>query len=408
MQIETTSVGSTTVKSGCSVLERIVFSGTIILVTAILYGPSIYYGYLFDDFGLLNITIGDVFVYSFNGIHVRPVWYLSLFLTNLFGHSSVLDHAINLILFLVTCLLGFRVASNFLGQERKAFLVITIWTVLPWNSFSVMWISERNDLLVEIFTFIALLNLHRGNYIGSMVSTILALFSKVTAMFLPLFFIAKTYRTRAYAYTTMFAVVMIAYWVLVVRAVIINFSELSSQGHSYKLGVGLVFRLIIWCTHYFEALMVQFLPIPYFLNPWFFGIYFFGMIGVGFFVLFDISKVNRDAIILALLCTGTGFMYPELRIMGLSSFFIIVAIVSSHVRIKNQMGFVISFATIIIFFCLGIFISRPAFNTGIFDLTQATAYWQRPTGGYLNNYYEAKKDWLIYFYNVIFPSSDDS
>jgi hypothetical protein len=403
--MDTRCVGPATVKSDCSVLERIVFSGTIVLAIAILYGPSIYYGYLFDDFKLLNITISDVFNYSCYGIHVRPVWYLSLYLTNLFGHSSVLDHATNLILFLIACALGFKVASKFLGQERKAFIVTLIWIVVPWNSFSVMWISERNDLLVEIFAFLALLSMDRKNYTRSLVSVILALFSKVTAMFLPVYFIFKTYRMKAYAYTIMFTVAMISCWILAARAVVMNFSELSSQGYSYKLEVNLVVRLIIWCAHYFEALIVQFLPLPYFLNPWFLGLYLIGVIGLSVFVFFDIRKVNKDAILLALLCAGPGFMYPELRILSLSSFFIIVAIVSSYARIKNKMGFVISVAMIMSFFCLGIFVSRSAFNTRAYDLTQDTVYWQSSTGGYLNNYYEGKKTWLINLYNVVFHNS---
>ena len=62
----------------------------------ILYGNTIFYGYIWDDFDLVILKFNDVIELSIQSYHIRPIMFLSYVITNYFFNSSVFDHIINL------------------------------------------------------------------------------------------------------------------------------------------------------------------------------------------------------------------------------------------------------------------------------------------------------------------------
>ena len=121
----------------------------------ILYGNTIFYGYIWDDFDLVITTPSDIIQYTIASYLIRPIMFLSYFITNYFFNSSIFDHSVNITLFVIAAKLAFDFTTK-THDKFTAFFIILLWISLPWISHPIIWISQRNDTLMIIFSFLAL------------------------------------------------------------------------------------------------------------------------------------------------------------------------------------------------------------------------------------------------------------
>ena len=124
-----------------------------ILIIAILFGDTIFYGYTNDDHALVNFKFSYLLRESSYAANFRPLWWISYSITNLFFHSSHFDHLINLILFFINLNLAFYWLNNKFGKKIAIYSLL-IWITIPWQTHQITWISLRNDLLMNFFFFL--------------------------------------------------------------------------------------------------------------------------------------------------------------------------------------------------------------------------------------------------------------
>ena len=176
-------------------LSKNKFSFLILSFIIVLYGDTIYYGYIWDDFDLVILKFSDIIEMTRETYLIRPVMFLSYFLTNYFYSSSTLDHIANIILFALAAklLYDFTIKTH---NKLAAFFIMIVWISLPWLSHTIIWISQRNDTLMIIFSMLAVKYDGNKQTLKSCVFLFLSVFSKITSFLLPLFLIYKNRKNK--------------------------------------------------------------------------------------------------------------------------------------------------------------------------------------------------------------------
>jgi hypothetical protein len=202
-------------------MRAIVKSGTLhllllTLIVGVVFGNTLLNGFVWDDYPILinndaYRTFDPVryFTTPANGLEYLPVRDLSYALDYaLWGEKPLGFHLTNLILYLVNVLSVYLLAGTawrFCRPEETdgaagtvAFWTAAFFAVLPLHSEVVAFVTARNALLSGLFTFLAarsfLLYLDCSDRrrwrhcAAALVLFLLALFSKATGIFLPVFF----------------------------------------------------------------------------------------------------------------------------------------------------------------------------------------------------------------------------
>jgi hypothetical protein len=146
-------------------------------------------------------SLYQIFGQSFSGrpsdSYYRPVVNLTYAINALFGGTRPFGyHLVNTLLHLANCILFLVLLRRCCIDDRASLLATLFFTVHPVNVASVAWVPGRNDLLLGCFTFFAsLLLLRDARHPSHTVKTVhllfflLALFTKETALCLPLVFV---------------------------------------------------------------------------------------------------------------------------------------------------------------------------------------------------------------------------
>jgi hypothetical protein len=167
--------------------------GTIVLLTLLLYGQTIWFGYVWDDPLILDFHVSPLLengltVYGlgqpFLGSHYfRPLVVLLFCLeTDISGRGPWLSHGVNLIFFVANLVLVFwlalRIAKRLRHEfpTRIAFFSAFIYALHPALTEPVAWIAGRFDLLVTTFILCAT-HVFLGNDRGVRSALVFALFS---------------------------------------------------------------------------------------------------------------------------------------------------------------------------------------------------------------------------------------
>lgn len=180
-------------------------------VAALLYAPVWRYDYTYlDDNNLvldqqsflsqpssLYAVFGRSFFASASDSYYRPVVNLSFAINALVDGVRPLGyHLVNGLLHGIACVLLLALLRRFRFGDLASLCAALVFAVHPVNAASVAWIPGRNDTLLGCFTFGAcLLLLQDARQSGPAVKTghllffLLALFTKETAIILPLLFI---------------------------------------------------------------------------------------------------------------------------------------------------------------------------------------------------------------------------
>lgn len=149
--------------------------------------------------GIANIFTSDVFFSNQgSGFYYRPLLNVSILIDSYFGGIEPFTfHYTNLILHLLAACLVFALLKQLLASKKTAFFLSLIFLVHPALTQAVTWIPGRNDSLLTVFilsAFLFFINFLRTDRIiywwGHLFFFILAVFTKETAIFLPLLCLA--------------------------------------------------------------------------------------------------------------------------------------------------------------------------------------------------------------------------
>ncbi len=364
----------------------------LVVLAILVYGDTLAYGYVWDDHMLVRLDLGEALARSFHGLHVRPVWYLSYVLSQRLAPSAAFEHLLSLAMFALATVLAYRLALVTLERRAAAWTVTLVWALLPWNVYPVTWIAQRNDLLLFIFGFAAVLALHRGRHVFAWLALALAMFSKVTVAFVPLFFIWRACRRGHRRAAAAFGVLFLAYLALAFRAYALY---LEPALHLEQLSWSL--RLLRFPLHWLEHLVLLAVPAPFCTGVLHALLYLAGLAGL----LLTSKAASRpadsgpgdrqsgrhDAWMLAILASLVAAVTPELRICGFESLFWLLA-VAGHRRWRSPLPAAVALAAVLAAYGAGIWATKAIFDTRVGPPSA-----ERP-GLYPNDYYRLRREAL--------------
>ncbi|MDX8412125.1 MAG: tetratricopeptide repeat protein [Mariprofundaceae bacterium] len=182
----------------------------ILLLTFCAFGACLLNGFVADDYFILlpvpaywEFDLQRIIFNKGNALEYLPVRDLSLALDAvIWGKQALGFHLTNLLLYLASLPLAYRVArtlaSRLQCQHREfiAFWSTLIFALHPLQAEAVNFISARNNILAMLFLLLSLelfLNGYRNSYgrlALSLLAFALALFSKASVIFYPLFLLA--------------------------------------------------------------------------------------------------------------------------------------------------------------------------------------------------------------------------
>ena len=268
------------------------FSFLILSFIIVLYGDTIYYGYIWDDFDLVILKFSDIIEMTRETYLIRPVMFLSYFLTNYFYSSSTLDHIANIILFALAAklLYDFTIKTH---NKLAAFFIMIVWISLPWLSHSIIWISQRNDTLMIIFSLLAIKYDGNKETLKSCMCLLLSVFSKITSFLLPLYLIYKNRNNKKKVLIYSF-----------IQSLFLFIGLLSFLRGGTKLKhlseLSFIESVLLKFFHVFEGILIQAVPLPYFFNMSHLAFYITIML-VGLIFLKYQKSITSQKIELALL-----------------------------------------------------------------------------------------------------------
>lgn len=365
-------------------LSKNKFSFLILSFIIVLYGDTIYYGYIWDDFDLVILKFSDIIEMTRETYLIRPVMFLSYFLTNYFYSSSTLDHIANIILFALAAklLYDFTIKTH---NKLAAFFIMIVWISLPWLSHTIIWISQRNDTLMIIFSLLAIKYDGNKETLKSCMCLLLSVFSKITSFLLPLYLIYKNRNNKKKVLIYSF-----------IQSLFLFIGLLSFLRGGTKLKhlseLSFIESVLLKFFHVFEGIVTQAVPLPYFFNISHLAFYITIML-VGLIFLKYQKSITSQKIELALLFLIFSIplaINSELRIAITSSYFII-SLVFLSVRSNN-----FSKLFLIIFIAHNMWvttISKKNYFSGEYSLVNYVA---GPENGFYNNdFYRKKRAFLI-------------
>ncbi len=289
----------------------------ILLFIVILYGDTIYYGYIWDDFDLVILKLQDVIEMTLNTYLIRPVMFLSYFLSNFFYSSSVLDHIVNIVLFALAAKLVFDFTIK-THNKLAAFFIIIVWISLPWLSHTIIWISQRNDTLMIIFSMLAIKSDENKQTLKSCVFLFLSVFSKLTSFLLPLFLIYKNRKNKK-------KVLIYS----LIQTLFLSIGLISFLREGTKLPhlneLSFIESVLLKFFHLFEGIITQVIPLPYFFSLIHFSVYAVILILALIFLKYNhtITTQKKELALLFLIFSIPLAINSELRIAIASSYFFI-------------------------------------------------------------------------------------
>ena len=361
-----------------------------LLIIAILFGDTFFYGYTNDDYALVNFKFSYLFRESSYEANFRPLWWISYSITNLFFHSSHFDHLINLILFFINLNLAFYWLNNKFGKKIAIYSLL-IWITIPWQTHQISWISQRNDLLMNFFFFLSLIYLEKKNYNLSIFHSFLAFLSKVTCLFFPLLFCFKGILEKKKK------LIFFGFFIFVLSFLLSLYSwNIGHPEADYLKNSSLLLKILNFIKNWILTWPLIFFPVPFFVNFFHFSLYFF-------FIIFFVSSVKLKKInikekeilyilLIIFLLSLTTVMSYQLRIVALETLFIIV-FAFMIIKINKKFFFLISMAFFITFNLIAIHNTKKLFKTDIY-LNDGSAS-NTLVMLYPNDYYDFQKKIFI-------------
>jgi len=193
--------------------------GLIAALVIIIYGQTLFFGFTYLDdkviiieninsqkqlFSLKEAFSRDAF-FSKDGLaFYRPLQNVSYMIDAIFSHKNAGGyHFTNLLFHILTCFSLFYLMKLLKYDKKVAMLVALIYTVHPIFTHAVAWIPSRGDLMIAFFGILSFIGfikyLDTGKYYYyalNILSFILAVFSKETAVLFPLVYLGYYFIVR--------------------------------------------------------------------------------------------------------------------------------------------------------------------------------------------------------------------
>ena len=287
-----------------------------------LYIPTLFYGRYMDDCRYLyQHPMGIVQAFK-NDRHIQLVYYTSFYLQNLVTMSPIFGHTINIVLYGISLILGWKVAKIFLKKDNVVFVFMLFWVLFPVSAVPVTWISERNDLLTFVFCFLAILTYYKDRFWMSLGCMTIALFCKNTVIFFPLFFVWEHFRQKRYRWMVISGGIFTGVFLLAFLQV--QYRLLSGELHLFWVGRSFLVMCMYACYHVLALGSALIFPMSCCLNSITMGIYA-GLLGIFSILIYlnrdHLRKPNLDLIVLIFVFFLCFFTTIEFRVYGLLVFF---------------------------------------------------------------------------------------
>ena len=357
---------------------------TLVALPILVYIEALEFGYIWDDHLLVSLDLAAALERSFQGLHVRPLWYLSYVVTQRLSESAVFEHALSLALFVVGSLLAHRVARIYLAR-RAAWWVAVVWTLLPWNAYPAVWIAQRNDLLVFIFGFAAVLAGERRRLGLAWMLVALGVFSKITLFGLPLYFVWLARREGRRGTAAAFLALFLGYLALALRGFLLHF-----EPGPHLAPASWVLQQARYPAHWLEHMLLLLVPLPFFVGAAHGLLYLSGLLG-----LVASSRAadrtspgrRREVWLLAVLASLAAAVTPTLRISGFERLFWLVAL--AQARSWRSPLAALSLAAVLAAYGISLRATKPIFDSRVLRPVSEG----RPSL-YPNEYYRLRRAWL--------------
>mgnify|MGYP001247377967 CR=1 FL=1 len=264
----------------------VVFIIVIILACLIIYLRTLSYGFSHydDDVMVMNnlpflkdfSNIPEAFVRDAWFLHkrielYRPLQSVSYIIDAHIGDDIVFaTHLTSMILHILCCIAVFYLLMLFKFERKYAFLGAMVYSVHYLLLHTVIWIPARGDLLLALFTFLSVItfiHLVRSGkwyfYVLNILSFAFAIFSKETALMLPLLYIIyfllferkKMFRTGNWILATFYIIIVIVFYYL---------RDLSVDKQVQQLGIGQFFQNLQTIP---ETIQKLFVPVNFCTMP---------------------------------------------------------------------------------------------------------------------------------------------
>jgi hypothetical protein len=359
------------------------------LIYFVVYLKSVFFGFVEDDYGLIALDYKSAINETFQTHHFRPIMFLSYpLVSELFGKTAFAHHLVNFLIQYVNSLLALIIFSKWVGKI-KIFFIVTIWNLLPWSVFPIVWISQRNDLLMTFFVFTSIYFMEKKSVLLASFSSLFAFLSKVTSLFFPIYMVLSYKNSKKFIYgglITFLISLFCAWW---------GFRQYLIKPHLADLSFNL--RMLNYCKNWVHGWFSIVMPIPFFVNYLHFLIYVFFLV---FYTLWArkyylFTETSKKAITLALLLSITTAMNPELRVVFLQSFFFLLFVIASLKNpVLNKMFFIIAllFTSYIL---PANFLTQNKFDSNEYTGVMENAYKPSSSALYLNSYYPNLRQFFI-------------
>ncbi len=184
----------------------------LLSVTLALYGPTLYYEFVWDDFyyvqtnyriqGLTSVQVNAVWTRTYLG-HYAPVHHTFLALLYQVVGTEPFGYHLAQIVLHVACLFLLYLILARIESARIALLACLLYAVHPTSVETVAWVSETKSTLAFLFfllSFLAFLRLREqggwGSGILCAVFLVLSVLSKINTVVVPAIFLLWDYRER--------------------------------------------------------------------------------------------------------------------------------------------------------------------------------------------------------------------
>lgn len=359
------------------------------LIYFTVYFRTLFFGYVEDDYGLISLTFYEALDQTFNTHHFRPLMFFSYPLVNFFFEKSIFaHHLVNFSIQYLNSILAILIFSKKIGFQRSL-IAILIWNLLPWSCFPIIWVSQRNDLLMTFFVLLSIYYVYINNIKISAFLSFLAFLSKVTSLFFPIYIIYKSYINKKSLISgtlSLFASLVCAWW---------GFSQYVEKNHISDLSF--LLKLLNYLKNWIHGWFSIILPVPFFLNIFYLFIYLIFLISFIIFLRknFQLNNSSKEFFFISFLLSLTTAINPEMRVVFLQSLFFLLFIFSSIISFKfsKSLFFAVIFFTIFVF-STNIFVQEK-FNSTEFSGELSNAYMPGSSALYLNNYYPFLRNFFI-------------
>ena len=289
----------------------------LLSVTLALYSPSLYYGFVWDDFvyiplnyhiqGFTSLNLKAVWTGTYLG-HYAPIHHTFLAFLYHFAGSEPFGYHLGQLVLQIVCVLLLYFLLERIESSRIALLASLLFAVHPTNVETVAWVSETKSTLAFLFFLLSfwafLRQRERGGWgygVWCAVFQILSLLAKINTVVAPAIFLLWDYRQRRSFDKKTIASLACFFLISIIMTGVHLVSFMESQGideRAYFGGPGVhVMNLPLFIFFY-----IQMLIFPHPLSAWYMfpvAVHFSGTLAVEWAALLVLAwfllRSNRQA-----------------------------------------------------------------------------------------------------------------